>query len=102
MCSIFLIDEAKKTTHSELLQDAILLMRHCNYILTVGQLQNTEMLQQKNLIQEGTPLRREVDNNSCKNKTPFLKVMEAMQLTSPCTAVCLYFITSFTMSLVEV
>jgi hypothetical protein len=52
MCRTFLIDEAKKTTHSELLQDALLLMRHCNYILTVGQLQNTEMLQQKNLIQE--------------------------------------------------
>jgi hypothetical protein len=84
MCSIFLIHEAKKTIHSELLQDALLLMRHWNYILTVGQLQNTEMLQQKNLIQEETPLRREVANNSCKNKTPFLKVMEAIDIPLYC------------------
>jgi len=57
------------------------------------------MIQQENLIQEGTPLRREVANDSCKNKhhffcknkTPFVKAMEAIDIPLYCCFSVLYY-----------
>jgi hypothetical protein len=49
------------------------------------------MIQQENLIQERTPLRREVANNSCKKKTPFVKVMEAIDIPLYCHFSVLYY-----------